>query len=225
MAEEVPAAAPVKTPATAKEKGSTTRKRSTPARQRNKMTMVKQILEVIAAFKQPKGVSVQAIKKGLRGKGVDVGKQNNRINLAIRRLERKGEIVQVRGTGASGSFKLPKIEAKKDTRKSKSKRARTNSPSRKPAAKKSKVSKPGTPKKGGKKSKKPAAKKAPAKKSAAKKVAKKTLAKKAALKRKAKPSQKTSGKATSKVQKRSPQKKVTQRKSATSKKPSFKGKK
>lgn len=226
MADEVSAAAPVKVPAkapaTAKEKGSGTRRRSTPARKTNKITMVKQILEVLAVFKQPKGVSVPAIKKELRAKGVDVDKQNHRVNLAIRRLEEKGEVVQVKGTGASGSFKLPRRESKKDTSKSKRKTDRTKSPSRKPAGK---VSKKGTSSKEGKskrtEAKKPAAKKPTARKPGARKPgAKKPAAKKPAPNKRAKPSPKMPGKATS-----NKQRKATQKKSATSKSTPVKAKK
>lgn len=229
MAEEAPAAAPVKSPetATAKAKGSTTRKRSTVARTGNRMTLGEQILEVIVGFKQPKGVSVSAIKKALTDKGVEMSKQNNRVNVAIRRLENEGQIVRVTGTGASGSFKLPKKEPKKDTRKSKPRNALNKSPPRKPAGKKDKVNKPRIAKKEGQKNKKVAAKKA-AKKTSAKKPVKKTAAKMAPKKpaqKRAKPSPKKSGKVTPKKQGKPVQKKMAQKKSAASKKSQGKGKK
>lgn len=218
MAEEALAPSPVKSPApaTTKAKGSISRRRSTPAHKDSQKTLVTHILEVLAEYKQPKGVSVYAIKKNLKGRGLDVVTLNKRINLAIRRLAQNGEIVQVSGSGASGSFKIPKKEASK----SKPKTTRTKSPARKPAVKKDKVKRPRTPKKDGKKNKKPSGKK-----TANKKVLAKKSPKTPDKKKRAKPSPKKVGKVTAKKQVKIAQKRMAKRKSTASKKTSGKGKK
>ena len=143
------------------------------------------ITAAITALKERTGSSRQAISKYIKGNykvgdGSDVHVKN-----ALKKGVTSGHLVQPKGTGASGSFKLAKSEkAKKPTRKPKAKPA-TKTTAKKPAAKKAT-----TPK--GKKApakktatKKPTAKKAktPTKKAAAKKVAKKTPKKKPATKK------------------------------------------
>ncbi|XP_019724353.1 histone H1.03-like [Hippocampus comes] len=68
----------------------------------------KMILEVMAESKERKGMSVAALKKVLALKGVDVPKLNKRINDSLVRLEKRGALTQVKGAGASGSFKVTK---------------------------------------------------------------------------------------------------------------------
>lgn len=210
MAEVVPAVAPaaepVKAPVTAKAKGSTTKRRSAAAQRGKGPTVAKQILEVLAELNQPRGSSVQAIKKALRVKGMDVDSKNRHVNLVIRVLQNKGKIVQVKGSGASGTFKLVKEETRK-----RSKSKASKSPAQKPAVKKVRVSKPSTPKADKKKKKKTALK-----------SAKRPAAKKSSPKRKPKPTQKRSGKLTPQKPKKLSVTKGTQRKSATSTKTSRK---
>ncbi|GAA6095036.1 histone H1-like [Tachysurus ichikawai] len=47
-------------------------------------------------------------RKALAAVGYDVEKNNTRIKLAVKGLVTKGTLVQTKGTGASGSFKLNK---------------------------------------------------------------------------------------------------------------------
>ncbi|XP_067878377.1 histone H1-like [Heterodontus francisci] len=89
-------------------------------------------------------MSLQAIKKALRVKGVDVEKRKFPIKQSIKRLVAKDFLVQTKGTGASGK----KIVAKKVS-------------SKKTAAKKVSTKKAATPKKAVKKATLP--KKSPAK--------------------------------------------------------------
>lgn len=137
------------------------------------------IAAAIASLKERNGSSRQAIAKYVKANYKVSDGSDTHLKQALRKGVVAGALKQVKGTGASGSFKLaekPKKVAKKATKK--------------PAAKK-------TPKKkaAAKKAKKPAAKKAPAKKAAAapkkkapvakkakKPVAKKPVAKKAAKK-------------------------------------------
>ncbi|KAG7280966.1 hypothetical protein CRUP_022977 [Coryphaenoides rupestris] len=92
------------------------------------------------------GMSVPVLKKALAGKCYDVEKNNSRVNTAIKGLVGKGTLVQTKGVGASGSFKLNKeAKAKKPI-------------ANKPTDKKAPTAKKATPKK----AKKPvAAKKTP----------------------------------------------------------------
>merc|ERR1712168_1030398 len=128
------------------------------------------VAAAIAALKERSGSSRQAIVKYFKVKdNADVY-----VKMALKRGVTSGALIQVKGTGASGSFKVKKVEKPKPKKVVKKKPA-AKKPKKKPAAKK-------TPKK----AKKSAAKKSPkkaAKKSAAKKPASKKTPKKAAKKK------------------------------------------
>uniref|UniRef100_UPI00398EFBCA histone H1-like n=1 Tax=Pristiophorus japonicus TaxID=55135 RepID=UPI00398EFBCA len=150
-------------------------------------TLGEQILKVVADGSDRKGMSLAAIKKALAAKGVDVEKRGSQIRFSIKRNVTNGFLVQTKGTGASGSFKVAKKENQGKVGRKVKKPAAKKSPAKKPAAKKSPAKKPAAKKSPAKKpaakkssTKKPAAKKSPAKKTAAKKSpAKKTSTKKA----------------------------------------------
>ncbi len=176
------------------------------------------IVKAVSASKERSGVSLAALKKALAAGGYDVEKKNSRVKLAIKSLVTKGTLVQVKGTGASGSFKLSKkqTETKKVAPKAKKPAAKKpkSAAAKKPAAKKSpkkakkpaaaaakkatkspkKAKKPAAPKKAAKspkKAKKPAAAKKPAKSPKKAKAAKpKTAKPKAAKPKKAAPKKK-----------------------------------
>ena len=146
------------------------------------------VTAAITALKDRKGSSLAAIKKYVAANyKVDM----DRIVPFIRRFLKSGvasgALKQVKGTGASGSFKLgeqPKPKKEKKAKKPAAKKPKTpKKAAKKPAAKKTPkkaAKKPKTPKKA---AKKPAAKKTPkkaAKKPAAKKPAKKVAKKPAA---------------------------------------------
>merc|ERR1711881_526664 len=132
------------------------------------------VVAAVKALKERNGSSLPALKKYIAANyKVDTVKLAPFIKNAIKSLVEKKGLIQVKGKGASGSFKAPKEEKKakkvakpkKAKTPKKAKNAKTPKKAKKPAAKKA------TPKK------KPAAKKAPAKKAAkpaAKKAAKKT---------------------------------------------------
>ncbi|XP_061608442.1 histone H1-like [Phyllopteryx taeniolatus] len=106
MAETAPAAVgPSKSPGKAKKKPASKAQRS------DGPSIPKMILEVMAESKDRKGTSAAALKKALGVKGLDVAKCNKRINTALVRVVEKGALVQTKGSGASGSFKLAKKEA------------------------------------------------------------------------------------------------------------------
>nr|XP_010972490.1 PREDICTED: LOW QUALITY PROTEIN: histone H1.3-like [Camelus bactrianus] len=69
------------------------------------------ITKAVAASKERNGVSLAALKKALAAAGYDVEKNNSRIKLGLKSLVSKGTLVQTKGTGASGSFKLNKKAA------------------------------------------------------------------------------------------------------------------
>ena len=60
--------------------------------------------------------SLAALKKALAAAGYDVEKNNSRIKLGLKSLVGKGTLVQTKGTGASGSFKLNKKVASVDAK-------------------------------------------------------------------------------------------------------------
>merc|ERR1711874_752593 len=120
------------------------------------------IVAAVKALKDRKGSSLAAIKKYIAANyKVDTVKLAPFIKKGIKSLVEKKALIQVKGKGASGSFKAAKVEEKKPKKKVVKKK-----PAKKPKKAKS-------PKKAATKPKaaKPkAAKKTPAKKPAAKKA-------------------------------------------------------
>ncbi|XP_056596260.1 histone H1-like [Triplophysa dalaica] len=156
------------------------------------------VVKAVSASKERSGVSLAALKKALAAGGYDVEKNNSRVKIAVKSLVTKGTLVQTKGTGASGSFKLNKKQA--ETKKPATKAAPK---AKKPAAKKpvaaaAKKPKTAAPKKTAakkspKKAKKPAA-------TAAKKATKSPKkAKKPAAPKKAAKSPKKAAKSPKKV--------------------------
>ncbi|XP_074174669.1 histone H1.4 [Rhinolophus sinicus] len=154
------------------------------------------ITKAVAASKERSGVSLAALKKALAAAGYDVDKNNSRIKLGLKTLVSKGTLVQTKGTGASGSFKLNKKAASGES-KPKPKRAGAAKPRKAAGAAKKpkKAAGSATPKKSAKKTpkkaKKPAAAagakkaKSPKAKAAKPKKAPKSPAKAKAVKPKA----------------------------------------
>ena len=160
-----------------------------PAKKAEHPTFAVMIAAAVASLKERKGSSRQAIEKYICANYKVGPKYSSHFKMALRRGVENGALVQTKGAGASGSFKLAKAEpVKKPTVK-------------KPVAKKTVA-------------KKPAAKKAPAKKVVKKTPAKKAPAKKTVKKApaKKKPAAKKPAKKTGKVVKKaSPKKKATKK--------------
>ncbi|XP_067878466.1 histone H1.3-like [Heterodontus francisci] len=156
--ETAPPAAQVKV---AKKKKTASRSKATGP------TLAEVICQVVAANRDSKGMSAPAIKKALGSKGFDGKTFGRRINVSIRRHVDKGTLVQTKGKGASGSFKLPKEKAG----------GKVTKAGKKPTAKKPAVKKPAKQSPAKKPAKQSPAKK-PAKKSPAKKLARNSPAKK-----------------------------------------------
>ena len=161
---------------------------------------VDMIKAAISGLKERNGSSRQAIEKYIKSnyKVVEVGPH---LRMALKKATAKGTLLHTKGVGASGSFKLAKVE-KKPKKKSAPKKKPLAAKPKKPAAKKSpkkaKKAKKATEKKPAAKktdAKKPAAKKPSSKKAAAKKPeAKKPVTKKAMRKPVKKPAAKTTSK-------------------------------
>ncbi|XP_078390393.1 histone H1-like [Cetorhinus maximus] len=178
-AETAPPAAPAAQVKTPKKK-----KKAAPRSSAAGPKLGEQILKVVADCSDRKGMSLPAIKKALRGNGVDVEKLGSQIKQSIKRNVKNGLLVQVKGTGASGSFKVPKNTTPGKVGKKAKAAVGKKSPVKKAAAKKVTAKKAAAKKTPVKKA---AAKKSPAKKSPAKKAtAKKSPAKKTAAKKTAK---------------------------------------
>uniref|UniRef100_H2TD66 Histone H1 n=1 Tax=Takifugu rubripes TaxID=31033 RepID=H2TD66_TAKRU len=105
MAEVAPAPAPA-APAKAAKKKVSKVKRSGP-------TVNELIVKAVSASKERNGVSLAALKKDLAAGGYDVDKNKARLKMAVRSLVSKGTLVQTKGTGASGSFKMNKKAAER----------------------------------------------------------------------------------------------------------------
>ncbi|XP_019738120.1 neurofilament heavy polypeptide-like [Hippocampus comes] len=93
------------------------------------------ILEAVAASKERNGVSLAALKKYLASKGYDVEKNKARLKTLIKSMVAKGVLVQTKGTGASGSFKMnKKPDAKTPKAKAPAKAKQTSAKPKKAAA-------------------------------------------------------------------------------------------
>ncbi|KFO33863.1 histone H1.1 [Fukomys damarensis] len=114
MSETAPAAQPA---STAPEKLATAKKARKPAKapattkKSAGPSVTELIVQAVSSSKERSGVSLAALKKALAAAGYDVEKNNSRIKLGLKSLVSKGTLVQTKGTGASGSFKLNKKAA------------------------------------------------------------------------------------------------------------------
>ena len=143
-----------------------------PAKKADHPSTAAMVVAAITALKDRKGSSLAAIKKYIAANyKVDVAKLAPFVRRFLKKAVADGKLAQVKGTGASGSFKLAKVEKPKKVKKAKKPVAKKpKKAAKKPSAKKA--------------AKKPAAKKTAAKKTAAKKPAsKKQAAKKPAAKK------------------------------------------
>lgn len=201
MAETAPAAAPAKSP-----------KKKTAKSKKSGPSVSDLIVKTIAASNERKGVSLAALKKALAGSGYDVEKNNSRVKLALKSLVKKGSLVQTKGTGASGSFKVSKKPAP----------AAAKQPVKKVAAKPKKPAVKKAPVKAAVKAAKPkkAAVKKPAAKKSPKKVKKPAAPKKAAKspKKVKKPAVKKVAKSPKKAKAAKPKAKAAKPKAAKAKK-------
>ena len=160
-------------------------------------TFAVMIAAAIAELKERKGSSRQAIEKYVAANYKVGPKYTGPLKQALKKGVEKGTLVQTKGVGASGSFKIAKPEPEKKpavkkpaAKKATTKKVTKKTPTKKAPAKKTATTKPAA--------KKAATKKAPAKKAASPK--KKAPAKKAAGKvtKKAAPKKKPAAKKTAK---------------------------
>ncbi|XP_012596771.1 histone H1t [Microcebus murinus] len=121
MSETAPAAVAESVPATmekspAKKRGKKAVGLSGASRKAPNPSLSKLIIEALSVTQDRVGMSLAALKKALAAAGYDVEKNNSRIKLGLKSLVSKGVLVQTRGTGASGSFKLSKKAAPEPTK-------------------------------------------------------------------------------------------------------------
>ena len=158
-------------------------------------TFAVMIAAAIAELKERKGSSRQAIEKYIAANYKVGPKYTGPMKQALKKGVEKGTLVQTKGVGASGSFKIAKAQ-----------------PEKKPAVKKPAAKKTTAKKTTKKAPAKKTTKKTATKKPAAKKTAtKKAPAKKAASPKKKAPAKKAAGKVTKKA---APKKKPAAKKTA-----------
>ena len=157
-------------------------KKSAPKKPADHPKYIEMIQAAVSALKERNGSSRQAIIKYIKANYNVKETCEAHIKMALKKGVAAGTLTQVKGTGASGSFKLAK-PAPKPKKEAPAKKPATKKPAAKKTTKKTPTKKPAkaTTKKTPTK-KKPAKKATSAKKPAAKK-AKKPVAKKPAAKK------------------------------------------
>ncbi|KAM4835207.1 histone H1t [Thomomys bottae] len=116
MSETAPAASTVPVPGTmekppVKKRGKKPVGLTGVSRNVRNASVSKLITDALSMSEERSGMSLAALKKALAAAGYDVERNNTRIKLALKSLVNKGILVQTRGTGACGSFKLGKKAA------------------------------------------------------------------------------------------------------------------
>ena len=162
-------------------------KKAAPKKVAEHPTYAVMVSAAITSMKDRKGSSKQAIEKYICANYKVGPNYNGPLKMALKKGVESGALVQTKGKGASGSFKVAKVEKPAAVKKPVAKK----SPTKKPAAKKPAAKKPAAKKAPVKKSPKKPAKKATTpkkagkvtKKAPAKKVAKKTPVKKTKAKK------------------------------------------
>jgi len=203
---ETAAAVPASPPKSPKKKMTAGKKKTgskAPANHPPYQSMTK---NAIKTMKEMKGSSRQAILKFLMANyqvGGDAIKINAHLKMALKRMVKSGDLKQLKGTGASGRFRLgdkakksgegkPRKRTAKKTGKAKKSRAPKMAKMTTPAATgeavaaspaKKSTKKQKSPKKVTKKTTKPKKARSPAKKTGAKKSPKKKMAKKSSPKK------------------------------------------
>ncbi|XP_075698078.1 histone H1.5-like [Rhinoderma darwinii] len=221
MAETAPAAAVPPTEPAAKSKKQPKKPAAGSAKKTKKPSgpsVSELIVKAVSASKERSGVSLAALKKALAAGGYDVDKNNSRLKMALKTLVTKETLLQVKGSGASGSFKLNKKQQEtKDKAVKKKPAAAAKFPKKTPAKSLTKAKRPAAAKKVAKSPKKP--KPAPKKitKSPAKKAAKPKAAKSPA-KKAAKSPAKKAAKSPAKKSAKSPAKKASKSRKTVTKK-------
>uniref|UniRef100_UPI00358EF91D histone H1-like n=1 Tax=Myxine glutinosa TaxID=7769 RepID=UPI00358EF91D len=118
MSETVPVPAALSTSAPSVKRGKNKPGASKTSKRTNG-TLSEKILKVVGSSKERNGMSLVALKKALGADGYNLHRNSVRINTAVKRLLASGKcyvvpsLVQTRGTGAAGSFKLHKEKSAK----------------------------------------------------------------------------------------------------------------
>uniref|UniRef100_A0A8C5SGF1 H15 domain-containing protein n=1 Tax=Laticauda laticaudata TaxID=8630 RepID=A0A8C5SGF1_LATLA len=83
------------------------------------------IYNALANSQKKSGISMQALKKIVTNMGYDMTKKKHYFLRALKNMVAKGQIWQIKGTGATGSFKINPDIGKKNPPKSKGKGPKT----------------------------------------------------------------------------------------------------
>uniref|UniRef100_UPI00398E5B5A histone H1-like n=1 Tax=Pristiophorus japonicus TaxID=55135 RepID=UPI00398E5B5A len=129
-AETVPLAAASQTKAPSK------KKKAAPSSKPAGSKLSEQILKVVADGSDRKGMSLAAIKKALAAKDVEVEKRGSQIRFSVKRNVTNGSLKQIKGKGASGSFKVAEKETPGKVGREVKKSPAKKSPAKKSPAKK-----------------------------------------------------------------------------------------
>jgi len=203
MAETTTATVPASPPKSPKKRMTAGKKKTGSKAPANHPPYQSMIKNAIKTMKEMKGSSRQAILKFLMANyqvGGDAIKINAHLKMALKRMVKSNDLKQLKGTGASGRFRLDKAKktegkprkrtVKKTGKAKKSRKPKMmtttaattgEAPAASPAKKSTK--KPKSPKKVTKKTTKPKKARSPAKKTGAKKSPKKKMAKKSSPKK------------------------------------------
>ena len=107
-----------------------------PAKKADHPSTAAMVVAAITALKDRKGSSRSAIKKYIAANyKVDVAKLAPFVRRFLKKAVADGKLAQVKGTGASGSFKLAKVEKVKKVKKPKAKKPAAKKAAKKPAKK------------------------------------------------------------------------------------------
>ncbi|OXA60662.1 Histone H1 [Folsomia candida] len=159
MSEETATAAPAATPAPAKKgKAPKSPKKAGAAKPKGAKAAAshppttQMVINAVKSLKERNGSSLQAVKKFIADTyKVDTTKQATFIRKAITKLVETGKLTQTKGTGASGSFKIPvAAKAAAGEKKAKSPKKKTTKPKKAASPKKKaapKAKKSASPKK------------------------------------------------------------------------------
>uniref|UniRef100_UPI00358DE1F6 histone H1-like n=1 Tax=Myxine glutinosa TaxID=7769 RepID=UPI00358DE1F6 len=112
MSESVPVSAALSTSASSVKRGKNKPGASKTLRKTDG-PLSEKIIKVVGSSKERNGMSLVALKKALGADGYNLQRNSVRINSAVKRLVASGNLVQTKGTGAAGSFKLNKEKSAK----------------------------------------------------------------------------------------------------------------
>uniref|UniRef100_A0A8C4PZA1 H15 domain-containing protein n=1 Tax=Eptatretus burgeri TaxID=7764 RepID=A0A8C4PZA1_EPTBU len=77
------------------------------------VTLPERIIKAVGSSKERNGLSMFALKRALEADGYDLQQNSFRVKTAVKKLVESERLVQTKGKGAAGSFKLNKEKSAK----------------------------------------------------------------------------------------------------------------